>query len=164
MTQPVEKAFLHVLISSTCDHEHRISADARVLPHHGGTVDRTGRRGTYLHGEGRGLLVVVVQYVGHVGGVVGKPLAHAKGYGLTSEQTVALHRRVHGDGDARRHHGHRQQPQETHGGSVRQEREQPEAGRPAGETGLARLATGCIHRRGESGQQTSMAQQDAVVP
>ena len=60
----------------------------------------------YLHGEGGGLLVVVVQDVGHVGGVVRQPLAHSQRDGLTGEQAVAPLRRIHGDGDAHRQHGH----------------------------------------------------------
>lgn len=60
------------------------------------------------------MLVVVVQDVGHEGGVVGQPLAHAQGDGLTGEQAVAPRRRVHGDGDAHRQHGHGQHPQEIH--------------------------------------------------
>lgn len=68
----------------------------------------------YLHGESGSLLVVVVQYVGHEGGVVGQPLTHAQGDGLTGEQTVAPCRGVHRDGNARRQHGHRKHPQETH--------------------------------------------------
>lgn len=69
----------------------------------------------YLHGERRRLLVVVVQRVGHEGGVVGQTLAHAQGDGLAGERAVAARRRVHGDGHARRQHGHRKQPQKTHG-------------------------------------------------
>lgn len=64
----------------------------------------------------------MVQYVGHEGGVVGQPLAHAQGDGLTGEQTVAPCRRIHGDGNARRQHGHGQHPQEIHDWSVQQER------------------------------------------
>lgn len=72
----------------------------------------------YLHGEGSGLLVVVVQGVGHEGGVVGQPLAHAQRDGLAGEQAVAASRRVHRDGHARRQHGHGQHPQEVHGGAA----------------------------------------------
>lgn len=68
------------------------------------------------------MLVVMVQYVGHEGGVVGQPLAHAQGDGLTGEQTVAPCCRIHGDGNARRQHGHGQHPQEIHDWSVQQER------------------------------------------
>lgn len=72
----------------------------------------------YLHGESGSLLVVMVQYVGHEGGVVGQPLAHAQGDGLTGEQTMAPRRRIHGDGYAHCQHGHRQHPQEIHDWSV----------------------------------------------
>lgn len=68
----------------------------------------------YLHGQSCSLLVVMVQYVGHEGGVVGQPLAHAQGDGLTGEQAVAPCHRIHGDGHTHRQHGHRQQPQEIH--------------------------------------------------
>lgn len=72
----------------------------------------------YLHGEGGRLLVVVVEAVGHEGGVVGQPLAHAQRDGLAGEQAVAARRRVHRDGHARRQHGHGQHPQEAHGGAA----------------------------------------------
>lgn len=48
----------------------------------------------------------MIQDVGHEGGVVGKPLAHTEGDGLTGEKTVAPRRRIHGDGNTRRQHGH----------------------------------------------------------
>lgn len=83
----------------------------------------------YLHGEGGSLLVVMVQYVGHEGGVVGQPLAHAQGDGLTGEQAVAPRRRVHGDGDAHRQHGHGQHPQEIHDRSAQQRKGQGPRGR-----------------------------------
>lgn len=69
----------------------------------------------YLHGEGGRLLVVVVEDVGHEGGVVRQPLAHAQRDGLTGEQAVAARRRIHRDGHARREHGDGQHPQEVHG-------------------------------------------------
>lgn len=72
----------------------------------------------YLHGEGGGLLVVVVEGVGHEGGVVGQPLAHAQRDGLAGEQAVAARRRVHGDGHAHRQHGHGQRPQQVHGAAA----------------------------------------------
>lgn len=69
----------------------------------------------YLHGEGGRLLVVVVEDVGHEGGVVRQPLAHAQRDGLTGEQAVTPRRRIHRNGHARREHGDRQHPQEVHG-------------------------------------------------
>lgn len=57
----------------------------------------------------------MVEDVGHEGGVVRQPLAHAQRDGLTGEQAVAPRRRVHGDGHARREHGDGQHPQEVHG-------------------------------------------------
>lgn len=48
----------------------------------------------------------MVQYVGHEGGVVGQPLTHTEGDGLTGEQTVAPRCRIHGDGNAHREHGY----------------------------------------------------------
>lgn len=68
----------------------------------------------YLHGESSSLLVVVVQDVGHEGGVVGQPLTHAQGDGLTGEQTVAPGHSIHGDGDTHGQHGHGKHPQEIH--------------------------------------------------
>lgn len=65
----------------------------------------------------------MVQDVGHEGGVVRQPLAHAQGDGLTGEETVAPCRRIHGDGDARRQHGHGQHPQEIHDWPVTQDGE-----------------------------------------
>lgn len=47
---------------------------------------------TYLHGKSGCLLVVVVEQVGHEGGVVGEILTHTEPYGLTSECAVAFHR------------------------------------------------------------------------
>lgn len=78
------------------------------------------------------MLVVMVQDVGHEGGVVGQPLAHAQGDGLTGEETVAPCRRIHGNGDARRQHGHGQHPQEIHDWPVQQDRE---AGKDLGDAG-----------------------------
>lgn len=60
----------------------------------------------------------MVEGVGHEGGVVGQPLAHAQRDGLTGEQAVAARRCVHRDGHARRQHRHRQHPQEVHGGAA----------------------------------------------
>lgn len=60
----------------------------------------------YLHGESGGLLVIMVQYVWHEGGVVGQPLTHAQGDGLTGKQTVAPRSRIHGNGNTHRQHGH----------------------------------------------------------
>lgn len=53
----------------------------------------------YLHGEGSSLLVVMVQQVGHEGGVVWKLLAHPQSNGLAAERTVAV-LRLHMDGRA----------------------------------------------------------------
>lgn len=72
----------------------------------------------YLHGEGSGLLVIVVKGVGHEGGVVWQPLAHAQRDGFAGEQAVAARRRVHRDGHACRQHGHGERPQEVHGGAA----------------------------------------------
>lgn len=44
----------------------------------------------YLHGERGRLLVVVVEEVGHEGGVVRQVLAHPQSYWLTGKRTVAL--------------------------------------------------------------------------
>lgn len=106
------------------------------------------------------MLVVVVQDVGHEGGVVGQPLAHAQGDGLTGEQAVAPRRRVHGDGDAHRQHGHGQHPQEIHDWSEERTRNpaarSPGEGNSHGRSGLGRAAksntatveAGRIHRGG----------------
>lgn len=60
------------------------------------------------------MLVVVVEYVGHEGGVVRQALAHSEGDGFTGKEAVAPRRRVHRDGHTRRQHGDGQHPQETH--------------------------------------------------
>lgn len=95
----------------------------------------------YLHGQGGRLLVVVVEDVGHEGGVVGQSLAHAQRDGLAGEQAVAAGRRVHGDGHARRQHGHGQHPQDVHGRLRRQREEETSGlgrGRSASKRGPAR--------------------------
>lgn len=58
----------------------------------------------YLHGESCGLLIVVIEQVGHEGGVVGEALAHAQRDGLTREGAVAACR-LHVDGRASCQHG-----------------------------------------------------------
>lgn len=54
----------------------------------------------YLHGQCSCLLVVVVQKIGHEGGVVRQVLAHSQSDGLTAELTVAFYR-VYVDGKSR---------------------------------------------------------------
>ena len=73
------------------------------------------RGSSYLHGERSCLLVVVVEDVGHEGGVVGQALAHAQGDGLTGEHAVTASGCVHGDGHTSGQHGHGQHPPQTHG-------------------------------------------------
>lgn len=93
----------------------------------------------YLHGEGCGLLVVVVEGVGHEGGVVGQPLAHAQRDGLAGEQAVAACRRVHRDGHTRCQHRHGQHPQEVHGGAAGRSGQEVKAeGRTVGWSGSER--------------------------
>lgn len=43
----------------------------------------------YLHGESCGLLIVVIEQIGHERGVVGETLAHPQRDGLTREGAVA---------------------------------------------------------------------------
>lgn len=63
---------------------------------------------TYLHGQCSCLLVVVVQQVGHEGGVVRQILAHSQSDGFAAELTVALHG-LHVNGTRRRHHEEQQE-------------------------------------------------------
>lgn len=88
----------------------------------------TCQQAVYLHGEGGGLLVVVVQDVGHEGGVVRQPLTHAQRHGLAGEQTVAPGRSVHGNGYTCSQHGHGKSPEEIHDRSVLTSQTQETAG------------------------------------
>ena len=74
-----------------------------------------GRGSSYLHSESSCLLVVVVEDVGHEGGVVGQALAHAQGDGLAGEHAVAASCCIHWDGHTSGQHGHRQHPPQAHG-------------------------------------------------
>lgn len=95
------------------------------------------------------MLVVMVQYVGHEGGVVGQPLAHAQGDGLTGEQAVAPRRRIHRDGNARRQHGHGQRPQEIHDWSVQRRKGQGPRGTAGQEESLSPVSIRLVHQRRE---------------
>lgn len=69
---------------------------------------------TYLHGESGCLLVIVVEKVGHEGGVIGEILTHSEPYGLTGERAVAFHS-VHENSRATGEQSRRQQyPQQPH--------------------------------------------------
>lgn len=74
---------------------------------------------SYLHSQGRRLLVVVIQKVGHEGGVVRQVLAHSQSDGLTAELTVALDV-VYVNGKSRAHQEEEQVEEdgETANGSV----------------------------------------------
>lgn len=50
------------------------------------------KQDTYLHGQSSRLLVIMIQEIGHEGGVVRQILAHSQSDGLTAEFTVALYR------------------------------------------------------------------------
>lgn len=62
----------------------------------------------YLHRQSGGLLVVVVEEVGHEGGVVGEILAHSEADRLAGEHAVTAHR-IHVDAQAAREQGQNQQ-------------------------------------------------------
>lgn len=79
----------------------------------------------------------MVEDVGHEGGVVGQSLAHAQRDGLAGEQAVAARRRVHGDGHARRQHGHGQHPQDVHV-RLRRQREEEMSGLERGRSASGR--------------------------
>lgn len=116
--------------------QHKDIPTQRALRHNASFHTAAAAALLYLHGEGGRLLVVVVEGVGHEGGVVGQPLAHAQRDGLAGEQVVAARRRVHGDGHARRQHGHGQRPQQVHGGAAgRNGREAKAEGRTAARSG-----------------------------
>lgn len=68
----------------------------------------------YLHGESGCLLVIVVEQVGHEGGVVGEILTHSEPYGLTGKHAVAFYS-VHENSRAAGEQSRRQQcPQQPH--------------------------------------------------
>lgn len=129
--------------------QHKDIPTQRALRHNASFHTAAAAALLYLHGEGGRLLVVVVEGVGHEGGVVGQPLAHAQRDGLAGEQVVAARRRVHGDGHARRQHGHGQRPQQVHGGAAGRNGRQAKAeGRTA-----ARTDGGSVRRRGRPTQR-----------
>lgn len=66
---------------------------------------------SYLHGESGRLLVVVVQQVGHEGGVVRQILAHPQPDGLAAELAVAL-RVLHMDGPSSWEQGEEEQEED----------------------------------------------------
>lgn len=79
----------------------------------------------------------MVHYVGHEGGVVRQLLTHAQGDGLAGEEAVAAGCRIHGDGDARRQHGHGEHPQRVHA-DPRTDEAHSQGGRTAKEADLLR--------------------------
>lgn len=66
----------------------------------------------YLHGEGSGLLIIVIEQVGHKGCVVREALAHPKCDGLAGERAVTACR-LHVDSHTCGQKGS-ENPNETH--------------------------------------------------
>lgn len=79
-----------------------------VICSHTHTHTRRMQQPTYLHGQRSCLLVVVVQQVGHEGGVVRQILAHSQSDGFAAELAVALHG-LRVNGTRRRHHEEQQE-------------------------------------------------------